>query len=158
MSLVQVAVTLGILIGVACADSGEPGGPALTVDGSRFEVEIAATSAERSRGLSGRESLPESTGMLFVYDSPKVPSFWMKEMLIPLDFLWIEEDCSVVDIHTDIPPPPPGTSTGSLPTYRPGSPVRYVFEINAGKVAELGIEVGDQVRFEGIDVSGIGCQ
>ena len=76
---------------------------------------------------------------------------------MPLDFVWIGEDCSVADLHTDIPPPP-GTSTGSLPTYSPGSPVRYVLEINAGKIAGLGIEVGDPVRFEGIDVSGVGCQ
>lgn len=97
------------------------------------------------------------SGMLFVYDSARTPSFWMKEMLMPLDFVWIGEDCSVADLHTDIPPPP-GTSTGSLPTYSPGSPVRYVLEINAGKIAGLGIEVGDPVRFEGIDVSGVGCQ
>ena len=158
MSLVQVAISLGVLIGVACAEPSEPGGPALEIDGSRFEVEIAATPAERSRGLSGRESLPDSSGMLFVYESARTPSFWMKEMLIPLDFVWIGDDCSVVDLRTDVPPPAPGTSTGSLPRYRPGSPVRYVFEINAGKVDELGIEVGDPVSFEDIDVSGVGCQ
>ena len=79
-------------------------------------------------------------------------------MLIPLDFVWIGDDCSVVDLHTDIPPPPPGASSGSLATYQPGSPVRYVLEINAGRVAELGIQVGDPVTFEGIDVSGVGCQ
>ncbi|MCE2456912.1 MAG: DUF192 domain-containing protein [Dehalococcoidia bacterium] len=158
MSLVQVAISLGVLIGIACADSSGPSGPAVAIGASWFEVEIAATSQERSRGLSGRESLPDSTGMLFVYDSARTPSFWMKEMLIPLDFVWIGDNCSVVDLHTDVPPPPQGTASGSLPTYRPGSPVRYVLEINAGKVAELGIQVGDPVRFEGIDVSGVGCQ
>ena len=78
-------------------------------------------------------------------------------MLIPLDFVWIGDDCSVVDLHTDVPPPPPGASSGSLATYQPGSPVRYVLEINAGKVAELGIQVGDPVTFEGIDVTGVRC-
>ena len=158
MSLIQVAVTLGVLIGVACADTSEPIGPAVTIGDSRFEVEVAATSQDRSRGLSGRESLPDSGGMLFVYDSARTPSFWMKEMLIPLDFVWIGEDCSVVDLLADVPPPPPGTSSSSLPTYRPNSPVRYVLEINAGKVAEQGIEVGDPVRFQDIAVSGVGCQ
>ena len=157
MSLVQVAISLGVLIGIACADSSERTGPAVAIGASWFEVEIAATSQERSRGLSGRESLPDASGMLFVFDSARTPGFWMKEMLIPLDFVWIGEDCSVVDLHTDVPPPPPGTSTGSLRSYSPGSPIRYVLEINAGKVAELGIEVGDPVWFEGIDVSGVGC-
>ena len=157
MSLVQIAISLGVLIGVACADSGGSSGPAIEIGTSRFEVEIAATSQERSRGLSGRESLPGSSGMLFVFESTRIPSFWMKEMLIPLDFVWIGEDCSVVDLHTDVPPPPPGTSTGSLPNYRPSSPVRFVLEINAGKVDESRIEVGDPVNLEGIDVSGVGC-
>ena len=158
MSLVQVAVTLGVLIGMACADSDGTRGPAVEIGSSMFSVEIAATSAERSRGLSGRESLPNSSGMLFVYESARTPSFWMKDMLIPLDFVWIGEECSVVDLHTDIPPPAPGTSTGSLPTYRPGSPVRYVLEINAGEVDELGIEVGDRVSFHGVSDRELGCE
>lgn len=158
MSLVQVAISLGVLIGVACADPDGAVGPAIDVGGARFEVEIAATSGERSRGLSGRESLADSSGMLFVFESTRVPSFWMKDMLIPLDFIWIGEECSVVDLHTDVPPPAAGASSGSLPTYRPGSPVRYVLEINAGSVSELSIEVGDRVTFHDISQAGDACQ
>ena len=155
MTVIQVVITLGVLIGVACADSD---GPAIEIDGSRFDVEIADTPEERSRGLSGRESLPDSSGMLFVYRQSRVPSFWMKDMLIPLDFVWIGEECSVVDLHTDVPPPAPGTSSASLPTYRPGSPVKYVLEINAGKVGELGIEIGDRVTAHGITEAEVGCR
>ena len=150
MSVIQAAIALGILIGVACADPDGAKGPAIDIDGSRFNVEIAATSEERRRGLSGRESLPDSSGMLFVFESTRVPSFWMKDMLIPLDFVWISGECSVVDLHTEVPPPAAGTSSGSLPTYRPGSPVGYVLEINAGRVGALGIEVGDRVTFHDI--------
>ena len=155
--MIQVVISLGILIGVACADPDEARGPVVDVGGARFDVEIAFTSEERSRGLSGRESLPESSGMLFVYQSSRVPSFWMKEMLIPLDFVWIGDECGVVDLHTDIPPPQAGTSSGSLPTYSPSAPVRYVLEINAGRIAALGIEVGDQVIFYDITEPGVGC-
>ena len=158
MSLVQVAISLGVLIGVACADSDGAVGPAIDVGGARFEVEIAATSKERSRGLSGRESLADSSGMLFVFESTRVPSFWMKDMLIPLDFVWIGEECNVVDLHTDVPPPPAGAPTGSLPRYIPGSPVRYVLEINAGRVGELGIEIGDRVTFHDISEGQNACQ
>ncbi len=158
MSLIQVAISLGILIGVACADPDGAQGPAIEIDGSRFDVEIAATPDERRRGLSGRESLPDLSGMLFVFESTRVPGFWMTEMLIPLDFIWIGDECSVVDLHTNVPPPALGTSSGSLPTYRPGSPVRYVLEINAGKVGELGIEVGDRVIFQDIAELGGSCR
>ena len=158
MSLVQVAITLGLLIGVACADPDGAVGPVIDVGETRFEVEIAATSEERRRGLSGRQSLADSSGMLFVFESTRVPSFWMKDMLIPLDFVWIGEECNVVDLHTDAPPPPAGASTGSLPRYSPGSPVRYVLEINAGRVGELGIEIGDRVTFHGISEVEDTCQ
>ena len=158
MSLIQVAISLGILIGVVCADPDGAQGPAIEIDGSRFDVEIAATPDERRRGLSGRESLPDLSGMLFVFESTRVPGFWMTEMLIPLDFIWIGDECSVVDLHTNVPPPALGTSSGSLPTYRPGSPVRYVLEINAGKVGELGIEVGDRVIFQDIAELGGSCR
>ena len=150
MSLVQVAISLGVLIGVACADPDVAVGPSIDVGEARFDVEIASTSEERRRGLSGRENLAGSSGMLFVFESTRVPSFWMKDMLIPLDFVWIGEECNVVDLHTDVPPPAAGASSGSLPRYSPGSAVRYVLEINAGRVGELGIEVGDRVAFHGI--------
>ncbi len=158
MTVIQVAIALGVLIGVACADSDGAAGPSISIDGSRFDVEIADTPEERARGLSGRESLPDSSGMLFVYRQSRVPSFWMNEMLIPLDFVWIGEECVVVDLHTEVPPPAPGTSSGSLPTYHPRSPIKYVLEINAGKVGELGIEVGDRVTVHGITEPEVGCR
>ena len=158
MSLIQITISLGILIGVACADPDVAVGPAIEIGESRFDAEIASTPDQRRRGLSGRDSLPYSSGMLFVFESSRVQSFWMKEMLIPLDFVWIGDECSVVDLHTDVPPPAAGTATGSLPTYRPGGPVRYMLEINAGRVAELGIEVGDLVTFHGITLPEGACQ
>ena len=158
MSLIQVAIFLGVLIGVACADPDGTSGPVAEIGEARFDVEIAATSEEQRRGLSGRESLPDLSGMLFVFESTKIPSFWMKDMRIPLDFVWIGEECSVMDLHTDVPPPAQGNSSGSLPTYRPSTPVKYVLEINAGKVEQLGIEVGDHVSFHEITGPGVDCR
>ena len=58
------------------------------VGGAAFMVEIAASPDERSRGLSGRDRLPEGSGMLFVYNEPAVPGFWMRGMRFALDFVW----------------------------------------------------------------------
>ena len=116
--------------------------PTITVGSVQIEVELAQTEEQKQHGLSNRESLPKGQGMLFVYQNPKVPSFWMKDMNFPLDFVWIREG-KVVDLHKNIQPEdyqPPRTIS-------PEVPVTGVLEINAGQVDELGIQIGDQVQF-----------
>ena len=116
-----------------------------------FAVEVADDAVERSRGLSGREPLPEDGGMLFVYQEPLVPGFWMRQMRFPLDFVWIGEDCEVVDVTPDVPAPGSGTPDSELTVYRPGTPVLYNLEVNAGTAERHGIEVGDPVRFRNVE-------
>ncbi len=118
------------------------------IDGLVIEAEVARTSEERAQGLSGRSALPESAGMLFVFQEERRPGFWMKGMRFPLDFIWISRDRRVVDITRDVPPPEPGTLDGALPLYQPAEPVLYVLEVNAGIVGEAGLRVGDAVTFE----------
>ena len=92
----------------------------------------------RNKGLSGRDGLADMSGMIFVFESGRTSSFWMKGMRIPLDFVWIGEECTVVDTHSNVQPPDPGTNDGDLPLYKSGSPAVYTLEINAGKVNDLG--------------------
>ncbi len=115
------------------------------LNGHVFELEIAATPAERGRGLMHRESLPEDTGMLFVFSSENTLSFWMKNTLIPLDILYIDSTGVVVDIQTMIPQP--GAPNSELRTYPSAAPAQYALEINAGFAETLGFEVGDQGYF-----------
>ena len=63
----------------------------------------------------------------------------------------------MVDIHSNVQPPAPGTNGGELPLYRSDNPAVYTLEINAGNVAEFGIEVGDAVKFSGFSGEGIFC-
>ena len=120
-------------------------------------TEVVDTPALRSRGLSGRESLTQQTGMLFVFQTGRASTFWMKEMMFALDFVWIGVDCTVVDTTLDVPPPEPGTPTSALPLYSSADPAAYTFEINAGEVVRHGIEVGDEVRFSRISSEGANC-
>jgi uncharacterized membrane protein (UPF0127 family) len=71
-------------------------GPYVIIAGVRLSVEVADTPAERGRGLSGREMLPENSGMLFVFDTPGRYGFWMYGMKFPLDIIWIDERLRVV--------------------------------------------------------------
>ena len=158
--MISVLKALLLSIALGCAGAGTiaaPDGPAVAVGNTVFEVEIADTPQLRSKGLSGRDGLADMSGMLFVFESGRTSNFWMKGMRFPIDFVWIGEECTVVDTHPNAQPPAPGTNDGDLPLYRSGSPAVYTFEINAGKVAEIGIEVGDNVTFSGFSGEGIFC-
>lgn len=127
-----------------------PAAPAVSIGGIVFAAEIASTPSERNQGLSGRQSLNPQSGMLFVFEGGQASSFWMREMRFPLDFVWISQDCLVADITPDVPAPSPQTPLSELPTYTSRHPAAYNFEINAGEAADLGIEIGDAVRFIGL--------
>jgi hypothetical protein len=135
-----------------------PTGPRVVIGGVAFDAEVADTSAKRVRGLSGRESLPEQTGMLFVFEFGSVSSFWMKGMRFPLDFVWIGSECVVADVTENVPNPAPDTADALLPLYRPDAPSSFAFEIKAGEIEALGIEVGDEVIFEGIESENAYCR
>ena len=132
--------------------------PILRVDGAEFPVELAVTLEQRSQGLSGRDSLPSGTGMLFIYEADAAHTFWMKDMRFPLDFVWISGECLVVDVTAGAPPPEPGQSSADLPRYSPSGPVRYILEINAGEAETANIEAGDMVEFAGSPLGTYGCR
>ena len=104
----------------------------------RFTVEIADDVQERSRGLMFRQSMAEDAGMLFIYPTERVASFWMKNTYIPLDMLFIASDGTILQIA-------PMTEPHSLVPVRSDAPVRAVLEINGGLSGTLGIEPGDTV-------------
>jgi uncharacterized membrane protein (UPF0127 family) len=118
----------------------------LNLEGKTIQIELANTAKLRSVGLSGRTALDEDRGMLFVFDSKKVtPNFWMKDMLIPIDIIWIR-DGVVEKIDADLPPPPSKTKDSELKIYTPGRPIDYVLEVKAGFSEKYGVDVGDAVK------------
>jgi len=105
-------------------------------------VEVARTEAERARGLMFRTSLGDGAGMLFVFDETGDHPFWMKNTLIPLDMIFIDDSGRVTGVVARATP-------GSLEP-RSGGPGRYVLEVNGGWAEQKGVAAGDQVRFEGV--------
>lgn len=115
------------------------------IDTTDISVEVADTETDREKGLSGRTYLPEKSGMLFSFGQKRVSAiFWMKEMLIPLDIIWIA-DGKVVKIDKNVPFPKDGVSDKELSTYSPGTLIDYVLEVNAGFADKNGIKVGRSV-------------
>ncbi len=114
-------------------------------DGLVIQAEPAWTAEERAQGLSGHAPLSNDGGMLFFLGAERVPAFTMRGMLFPLDFVWISSDLHVVDLTENVLHP--AAAGEVLSGIRPVAPVLYVLEVNAGVIAEFGIEVGDEVRF-----------
>ena len=99
----------------------------ISVGGRTFEVEIADTVAKRQMGLMNRTEMPEGKGMLFVFEEPGMYRFWMKDTLIPLDIIWLDENYKVI---TQVTAPP--CEADPCPKFGPEAPASFVLEVAGG--------------------------
>ncbi|MFO7925917.1 MAG: DUF192 domain-containing protein [Halobacteriota archaeon] len=118
------------------ADSGEKLGS--------LEAAIADTFDKRYLGLSATDELPDDRGMLFVHDGVDERTYVMRNMSFGIDIVFADADGTITTIH-EAPEPAPGED-GNAQEY-PGRG-QYVLEVNRGWMAEHGVEVGDELRFE----------
>lgn len=113
----------------------------LTINNSIITIEIADTPQKRERGLCCRDSLPENSGMLFIYETAGDYQFWMKDTRIPLDMYWISSDKKIVHIEHNVQP-------SSYPkTFSSPVPAQYILETNAGYAKKYTIKINDTVQF-----------
>ena len=113
----------------------------VSVRDMKVKVDLALTLEEQGQGLSGRESLKEDEGMLFVFEKPGQYSFWMKDMNFPIDIIWIGENLKVVYIKENVLPE-------SYPeTYGPDRDAKYVLEVISGFSEKNNLKIGDRVEF-----------
>lgn len=136
-------VSLLILLAMPAQAADEMQRDAVTVrtaEGEEFifNVEMALSSSEQSRGLMNRTSLDENAGMLFVFGGEAKRSFWMRNTLIPLDILFLAKDGTIHHIHHMAKP----QNDAHISSQRP---VKAVLEINGGLADKWGIKEGDTV-------------
>lgn len=115
----------------------------IMISGVVLNVELARTPAELQKGLSGRDSMPENYGMLFVFDIEGNWSFWMHDMRFHLDIIWFNSGRHVVFIEQNLQPCGPDL----CPVYSPSANAMYVLEVNAGFVATHRIALGEMFTF-----------
>lgn len=143
-ALLSVAIVAAIVFSVWYSHSHTGSAHKVAFDNVSVNVERADTFRERQRGLSGRPSLPEGTGMLFIYEEPGTYGFHMKDMNFSIDIVWMDETGEVVDVtHSLSPDSYPETVTSR-------EPAQYVLEVPAGFSREHGISTGDtaSVQYE----------
>lgn len=116
----------------------------ITVANQAITVEVANTDTARQQGLSGRQKLDDGTGMLFEFGNTdfKQPGFWMKDMLISIDIIWINQG-KIIGFQANAPLPP---QDADLPVYYPPSDITEVLEVPAGWVQKNNILIGDTVK------------
>jgi hypothetical protein len=118
----------------------------ISVGNTKIKIEIADTQVKQATGLSHRTYLPEDSGMLFDFTGRNAsPTFWMKDMFISIDMIWIK-DKKVQKIDKNVSPPEPNTPDTELPTYNASMAIDYVLEVNAGFSDKNNIQVGDSVQ------------
>jgi uncharacterized protein len=116
------------------------------IAGRTINLEVTRTIPEQSKGLMFRSTLPDDRGMLFNFDPPQSISFWMKNVPVPLDMVFIYQG-KVVAIAANAPP----CKAIPCPIY-PSTPVvtDQVIELRAGLTEEIGLKLGDRITVENI--------
>jgi len=113
------------------------------IAGQKIYVEIARNPKKQDRGLSDKLSMENDHGMLFVFMREESHSFWMKDMLFPLDIIFIDKDYSVIEIIKNAQPCAVGTMCPSILT---SNKFKYAIELNAGWASSHNLKVGDKVQ------------
>ena len=113
----------------------------ISIKGHTLAAELATMPEARICGLSHRVKLPENHGMLFIYPTIGLRTFWMKDTHIPLSIAFLDDSGLILSIHHMAP-------MQTAERYRSLQPVRYALEVNQGWFAENGIGVGDIVEMK----------
>ncbi|MCF2872826.1 DUF192 domain-containing protein [Octadecabacter sp. G9-8] len=139
----RLGLVFALVVAAATTASAECSLDTVSVRGdfgtAQFTVVVADDNAERGQGLMFVEQMATMEGMLFVYDRPQRVSFWMRNTLIPLDMVFVDDTGIVQKIH------PMAVPLDETPIFG-GTDIQYVLEINGGLAARLGLEAGDEMQ------------
>ncbi len=110
----------------------------------KLDCQVANTTEEKQTGLMYVSQLSEDEGMLFVQDEPSNVTFWMKNVEIPLDIIFVDEDLRIINIE-EASIELEGTPDNEMTRYHSDQPVLYIIEANMGFCTENGIEPGTEI-------------
>ena len=116
----------------------------LLPDHTELTLEIAESAPQLSKGLSGRASLDQNHGIIFLFEESAQHRFWMKEMEFPLDFIWLEGE-SIVELRANVGDP---LTVGKILDVVPDAPFNRVIEVNAGTIKKHHLTIGQTINLD----------
>lgn len=137
--LILAAAILGTLLLLISGHHPAPAHTSVTDTGS-FRYEVVTTLAAQAQGLGGRTDVPHDYGMLFVFKQDDRYGFWMKDMLVPIDIIWLSDTGAILGTLDSVSP-------ATYPNvFYPPEPVRYVLETRAGEAKLQSWGVGETIK------------
>lgn len=115
-------------------------------NGDKIRAEAMRTQSDLIRGMMFRDSLPQDRGMLFFLMRETPSPYYMFQVKIPLDIIWMDHDHRIVEMVRNVPPCP-STKAHECPTYGGKFPALFVLEANAGFAANHGLREGEKLEF-----------
>lgn len=115
-------------------------------NGKTIYAEMAIQYAEMVRGLMFRDSIAADRGMLFLHNKMGKYPYWMYQVRIPLDIIWMNHDKQVVEILANVPPCPSAKSS-ECPTHGGTQEAQFVLELGSGMAAKYEVAVGTKIDF-----------
>jgi uncharacterized membrane protein (UPF0127 family) len=115
-------------------------------NGARIRAEVAVHPTEMMRGMMFRESLARDRGMLFIHAEEAEYTYWMFQVKIPLDIIWMDRNHRIVEISASTPPCP-SSKAPECPSFGGKKKSQFVLELAGGEAAKQGLKPGDMLAF-----------
>ncbi|HET8549886.1 MAG TPA: DUF192 domain-containing protein [Bryobacteraceae bacterium] len=148
--MLRTFLSVAALLLCGCSDKdtlNELGTTIVTLpDGQKIRAEVLTHAKDMLRGMMFRDSLPKDCGMLFIHGSPGRYPYWMYQVNVPLDILWIDPNKNVVEVSLDTAPCR-SKSAQECPNYGGNAVAVYVLELAAGTARKHGVNVGSRLSF-----------
>lgn len=149
--LLRVLLFLAIVLSAGCQAKPDPNDDlrlrTLTLpNGQQIRAEILIRPEEVMRGMMFRPGLAENRGLLFIHRRPGKYSYWMHNVKVPLDIIWMDKDRMVVEMSLNTPPCREQDPI-KCPQYGGKEDSRFVLELAGGLAVKYGLAVGQKIEF-----------
>ena len=148
VGLLVLAVVL-FFIYVTHFHEKKPNATEIKIGQSTIYAQVANTEHKRSMGLSYTKQIDQNAGMLFIFDDTSTKNFWMRDMYLDIDIIWLDENKQVVGFFENVPKESYNSKNPEASKiYRSPETTKYVLEVNTGTIQKLKIKTGDTLDFK----------